>query len=116
MLGVTFWTVHFFFNSIFPLLLHQRRKFNQSTEQGKGVGRVEVSAAVIEAQITKLLKGVGGILGRAKQSAGDIAGMELQEVELSVSINAAGEVSLLGIGGTQAGVEGAITLKFGKPD
>jgi hypothetical protein len=27
MLGVTFWTVHFFFNSIFPLLLHQRRNF-----------------------------------------------------------------------------------------
>ena len=88
----------------------------QDEGQGKGVGRVEVPTDAIEAQMTKLLKNVGGILSRAKQSAGEVAGMELQEVELSVSINAAGEVSLLGIGGTQAGVEGAITLKFGKPD
>ena len=82
----------------------------------KGIGRVEVSADVIEEQMAKLLKGVGGMLSRAKQSAGEVAGMELQEVELSVSISAEGQVSLLGIGGTQAGVEGAITLKFGKPN
>ncbi|AFY39449.1 hypothetical protein Lepto7376_3221 [[Leptolyngbya] sp. PCC 7376] len=87
-----------------------------STGQEKSIGRVEVPIEAMEAQMTNLLKNVGKLLSRVKQSAGDVAGMELQEVELSVSINAAGEVSLLGIGGTQAGVEGAITLKFGKPD
>lgn len=85
-------------------------------DQSKGIGRVEVSAAAIERQMTQLLTNVGGILNRARQNAGEMAGMELQEVEISVAINAAGEVSLLGIGGAQAGVQGAITLKFGQPD
>ncbi|MEM9535595.1 MAG: hypothetical protein AAGA40_07980 [Cyanobacteria bacterium P01_E01_bin.45] len=75
-----------------------------------------MSANVIEAQMTQLMKSMGSVLGRAKQSAGEIAGMELQEVELSVEINAEGKVSLIGVGGAQAGASGAITLKFGKPD
>lgn len=87
-----------------------------SGEQSKGIGRVEVSTVAIERQMTKLLADVGGILNRAKHNAGEVAGMELQEVEISVAINAAGQVSLLGIGGAQAGVQGAITLKFGKPN
>lgn len=82
----------------------------------KSIGRVEVSVKVIEAQMTQLMKSMGGVLGRAKQSAGEIAGMELQEIELSVEINAEGKVSLIGVGGAQAGASGAITLKFGKPD
>ncbi|NEQ98812.1 MAG: hypothetical protein F6K30_19175 [Cyanothece sp. SIO2G6] len=81
----------------------------------KGIGRVEVSAKLVEQQMRQLLKTMGGILSRAKQGAGDIAGMELEEVELSVEISAEGKVSLMGVGGTQAGATGAIKLKFGKP-
>ena len=84
-------------------------------EPGKGIGRVEVSVTEIEKQMTQLMKSVGGVLGRAKQGAGEFAGMELQEVELSVQISAEGQVSLMGIGGAQAGTSGAITLKFGQP-
>ena len=82
----------------------------------KGIGPVQVSAKTIQHELTQLMKSMGSALGQAKRDAGELAGMELQEVELSVQISAEGKVSLMGIGGTQAGASGAITLKFGKPE
>ena len=87
-----------------------------SAGASKGIGSVQVSAQTIQRELTKLMKSMGSALGQARQDAGDLAGMELQEVELSVQISAEGKVSLMGIGGTQAGASGAITLKFGKPE
>ncbi|NEO82993.1 MAG: hypothetical protein F6J87_01845 [Spirulina sp. SIO3F2] len=43
------------------------------------------------------------------------AGLRLEEVELSVEISSQGEVSIVGIGGTELGGTGAITLKFKRP-
>ncbi|MGB3493005.1 MAG: hypothetical protein WBA57_09780 [Elainellaceae cyanobacterium] len=78
----------------------------------KAIGRVPISAKKLEDQMTQLLKSVGGVLGNAKDRAGDLAGMELEEVELSVEISGEGEVNLMGLGGIQGGASGAITLKF----
>ncbi|MEM9212829.1 MAG: hypothetical protein AAGD25_00500 [Cyanobacteria bacterium P01_F01_bin.150] len=86
------------------------------TDASKGIGPVQVSAQTIQRELTRLMKSMGNALGQAKKDAGDLAGMELKEVELSVQISAEGKVSLMGIGGTQAGATGAITLKFGKPE
>lgn len=87
-----------------------------SPPPSKGIGPVQVSAKTIQHELTRLMKSMGSALGQAKRDAGELAGMELQEVELSVQISAEGKVSLMGIGGTQAGASGAITLKFGKPE
>ena len=78
----------------------------------KAIGRVPISAKKLEDQMTQLLKSTGGVLSNAKTRAGDLAGMELDEVELSVEISGEGEVNLMGIGGIQGGTSGAITLKF----
>ena len=85
---------------------------DRTVDPSKTVGRVEAPAQIIEDQMTNLLKSFGGVLSKAKQRAGELAGMELDEIEISVGINGRGEVSLMGIGGAQAGANGAITLKF----
>lgn len=82
-----------------------------SQSSARAVRHFEVQMDVLEEQMTRLLKQVGTVLGKASQNAGEIAGMELDEVEISVEINGQGEVSLMGIGG-QAGATGAMTLKF----
>jgi hypothetical protein len=82
-----------------------------SGDTARSIRHFDVPVEKVEAQMTSLLKQVGRILSNARQSAGDLAGMELDEVELAVEISGQGEVSLLGIGG-QAGASGAITLKF----
>lgn len=78
----------------------------------KAIGHVSISAKKLEDQMTQLLKSMGGVLSKAKERAGELAGMELDEVELSVEINGQGEVSLMGIGGIEAGASGAVKLKF----
>jgi hypothetical protein len=57
-----------------------------------------------------LLNVVGELFGQADQQTG----MKLNEVELSVEINAEGQVSLVGNGG-KLGNTGGITLKFIRP-
>jgi len=69
--------------------------------------RVPVDAVALKAQMNGLLKVVGDLFEQAEQQTG----MQLQEVELSVEINAAGQVSLVGTGGS-IGNKGGITLKF----
>ncbi len=61
--------------------------------------------------MTVLLQQLGRVLSHAKQRAGELAGMELEEIELSLEINSEGQVSLLG-SGVKAGGKGAMTLKF----
>lgn len=88
------------------------RSGTRSPVTEKGIGQVNIPAKRLEDQMTHLLKSMGSVLSNARQRAGEIAGMELDSIELSVEINAEGQVSLMGIGGAQAGASGAITLTF----
>jgi hypothetical protein len=54
---------------------------------------------------------IGGVFREATHNAGDLGGMELDEIELMVEVNGEGQLGLLGNGG-RAGGKGAITLKF----
>jgi hypothetical protein len=77
------------------------------------VGRlrpVVLDPAIVEAQMAKFVKMVGGIFQQANAQVPPESGLSLQEVELSVKINGKGQVQL--IAGGEAGAEGGITLKF----
>lgn len=80
-------------------------------ESQSSLGRYPVPTSKIEAGMTDLLQKLGHVLGRVQQDAGELAGMELDEISLSVEITAQGQVSLLGIG-AQSGGKGAVSLKF----
>jgi hypothetical protein len=69
--------------------------------------RVQIDAFSIKTQINSLLKVVGDVFNHAEQQTG----MKLSEVEVSLEINAEGQVSLIGTGGKVSN-KGGITLKF----
>lgn len=69
--------------------------------------RVPLDAIALKAQMDGLLQVVGDLFTQADQQTG----MSLSEVELSVEINAEGQVSIIGNGG-KLGNKGGITLKF----
>lgn len=78
------------------------------------VGRVQrqaVSTETLEQNMSAFLQRMGRVLMQAKQSAGELAGMTLDEIELSVEVNGEGKVSLLGTGASLSS-KGALTLKF----
>lgn len=70
--------------------------------------RVPLDAVALKSQMTGLLKVVSDLFEQAEQKPN---GMVLDEVELSVEVNAEGQVSIMGSGG-KLGSKGAITLKF----
>ncbi len=72
---------------------------------------IPVRVDQIEQNMTDFLSNMGRVLNPARQSAAEVAGMELEEIELSVEINGEGQVSLLG-SGVKASSKGAMTLKF----
>jgi len=69
--------------------------------------RIPIDAAALKTQMNGLLQVVSEVFDRAQQQTG----LQLNEVELTVEINAEGQVSLLGNGGKLAN-KGGITLKF----
>jgi predicted RecA/RadA family phage recombinase len=69
--------------------------------------RVPLDAAALKAQMDGLLQVVSGVFDQATRQTG----LQLEEVELAVEINAEGQVSILGNGGKLAD-KGAIKLKF----
>jgi hypothetical protein len=79
------------------------------TEQVKTIvrQRVPLDAAVLKTQMNGLLQVVSEVFEQANQQTG----LQLDEVELSVEINAQGQVSILGNGGSLSD-KGAIKLKF----
>jgi hypothetical protein len=83
---------------------------DDSTRSGS-VQRVPISAAKLEQGVAEFLGVVGRVFRHAKGRAGELAGMELNEIELSVEINGEGQLSLLGSGG-KVGGKGAMKLKF----
>jgi hypothetical protein len=72
--------------------------------------RVTLDAVALKTQMNGLLQVVDDLFEQADQTTG----MTLTEVELSVEINAEGQVSLVGTGGKLANT-GGITLKFTRP-
>lgn len=79
------------------------------TEQVKTIvrQRVPLDAVALKTQMNGLLQVVGDVFDQANQQTD----LKLDEVELSVEINAEGQVSLLGNGGSLSD-KGAIKLKF----
>jgi hypothetical protein len=80
------------------------------TEQTKTVvqrQRVPLDAVALKVQMQGLLQVVGDVFDQASRQSG----LQLDEIELAVEINAEGQVSLLGNGGKLAD-KGAIKLKF----
>ncbi len=71
----------------------------------------KVSAQKVEAELSKFLQVVGGLLSRAQKQVPPDSGLRLDEIELSVEVNGQGEVKFLGTGG-KVGSKGGITLKF----
>ena len=71
--------------------------------------RVPIPVERLNKQMDDLITAVNQMFVQAQKPLQD--GLELDEVELAVEVNAEGEVSILGTGG-KAGGKGAITLKF----
>ncbi|NEO83065.1 MAG: hypothetical protein F6J87_02215 [Spirulina sp. SIO3F2] len=68
---------------------------------------VQVSAAVLQTNMSRFIRVVGGIFQQAEAAVG----MELEEVKLSVEVTAEGDVKLMGSGVGLEG-KGAIELTF----
>jgi hypothetical protein len=72
---------------------------------------VPVAAAKLEQGMSEFVEIIGRVLSHTRESTKELAGMTLDEIELSVEVNGEGQLSLLGMGG-KAGAKGAMTLKF----
>jgi hypothetical protein len=72
---------------------------------------IPIKAEKLEQGMAEFLRVMGNVLENAQQSAGKLADMELDEIELSVEVNGEGQLSLLG-SGAKAGAKGAMKLKF----
>lgn len=81
----------------------------ESITKGFRRKRVPIDALALKAQMGGLIAVVGELFDQADQQTG----MKLNEVELSVEINAEGQVSLVGNGG-KLGNKGGIKLKFSR--
>jgi U3 small nucleolar RNA-associated protein 14 len=72
--------------------------------------RVSLDAQALKAQMSSML----AILDEVFTEANTRTGLQLDEVELSVEINAEGQLSIVGNGG-KLGNTGGMTLKFTRP-
>ncbi len=83
------------------------RSYREVAEKG-----VKVSVPALEQKMSRFLKSVSRIFHQAEQETHkNNAGMQLDEIELSVEISGEGEIKLMGTGG-KAGSKGAIKLTF----
>lgn len=85
--------------------------YTQPTVETGNQVRFPVKSEKLKQGVTDFLQVMGGVIREAKHNAGDLGGMELDEIELMVEVNGEGQLSLLGNGG-KAGGKGAMTLKF----
>lgn len=72
--------------------------------------RVPLDAQALKRQMNGLMQVVGDLFRQAEQQTG----MQLDEVSLSVEINAQGQIGIVGNGG-KVGNSGGITMKFTRP-
>ncbi|MCZ8025179.1 MAG: hypothetical protein O9332_06935 [Microcystis sp. LE19-10.1B] len=83
-----------------------------TSEKRKGSKRSRITAEDLKQNMEEFL----GVVEEAfDKTENPESGMKLDEVELSVEINAKGQVSLLGTGG-EAGAKGTVVLKFKRKD
>ncbi|MEO1376495.1 MAG: hypothetical protein AAFW70_19800 [Cyanobacteria bacterium J06635_10] len=75
------------------------------------ITRRKVKVSKLKEQMRDFLQAMREMLDEAETETPN-SKMQLDEVELSVEINAEGQISLLGIGGGKAGGKGAMTFKF----
>ncbi|MEO0704411.1 MAG: hypothetical protein AAF050_01970 [Cyanobacteria bacterium J06649_5] len=113
----TLWIVTDTEDTITPEEITGRRS---STDRGGGFGipgqvlepssqrkRIPLDARAIKAQMQGMIEIIDDLFDKASTKTG----LQLNEVALSVEINAEGQVSLVGNGG-KLGNKGGITLKF----
>jgi hypothetical protein len=81
----------------------------RSSPEAGGKKRVPLDALALKAQMEGLIHIVSDLFTTAEAKAG----MQLDEVQLSVAISADGKVNILGSGGGLAN-SGGITLKFAR--
>ena len=72
--------------------------------------RISLDAQALKTQMSSMLAMMDAIF----QQASTRTGLQLEEVELSVEINAEGQLSIVGNGG-KVGNTGGMTLKFTRP-
>jgi hypothetical protein len=75
---------------------------------------VKLDPAQLESRMSDFVKIVGRIFRQASEAIPPEFGLQLEEVELAVKINAKGQIQL--IAGGEVGGEGGITLKFKRSD
>lgn len=75
--------------------------------------RVGIRASILKAQMQDMINVVDEVFAQDAQSldAKNSNGLQLEEITLSVQVNAKGELGILGTGG-ELGGSGGITLKF----
>lgn len=75
--------------------------------------RTKVNTIKLKQQMREFVAGVEDLFAEAEAKNDQI---QLDEIELTVEVNAEGEVSLWGLGGTSVGGSAAVTLKFSRKD
>ncbi|MEO1619797.1 MAG: hypothetical protein AAFU53_02055 [Cyanobacteria bacterium J06632_3] len=78
--------------------------------------RIGVKAETLKTQVEELRAVVNELFAQSPSSieSPSSSGLQLEEVSLSVQVNAKGQLSVLGTGG-ELGGSGGITLKFKRP-
>ncbi|MBE9059762.1 hypothetical protein [cf. Phormidesmis sp. LEGE 11477] len=74
--------------------------------------RVAINASKLKAEMKKLIAVVDDVFEQAEPAQAK-TGLKLEEVTLSVTVNAEGQLSILGTGG-KLGASSGITLKFAR--
>ncbi|MGB0561209.1 MAG: Pepco domain-containing protein [Spirulinaceae cyanobacterium] len=75
--------------------------------------RTPVDTAELKRQMSGFVGTVEDVFDEAEQKSRKI---QLDEIELTVAVNAKGEVSLWGLGSTEVGGSAALKLKFSRKD
>lgn len=78
--------------------------------------RIGIKANVLKARMQDMINIANEVFAEDAQSlkAEESRGLHLEEITLSVQVNAKGELGILGTGG-ELGGSGGITLKFSRP-
>jgi hypothetical protein len=92
------------------------RSFNpyetsKATVSGEELKESRVKAETLAAQMSQFVKVVSKVFATVQRQVEPQAGLQLDEITLSVEISGEGEIKLLGTGGKLGG-KGAIELKF----
>jgi hypothetical protein len=78
---------------------------------GEELKESRVKAETLAARMSQFVKVIGRVFADAQKQINPEAGLQLDEIKLSVDISAKGEIKLLGTGIETSG-KGAIELKF----